>query len=211
MKHTRALTFLALLALSVLACDDDPERPGGEPKQLFQPLTTRNAVLNNLELAWTQRRTDKINELLDADFVFYFDEGDVGGEIPPSWDRNTEMVATDALFMSNTVPAPTVPVCLNSKVDLVFDDELPWVETPVPATASGEVWYTATVNYSFTFEMEGDLTYIQNNAKAQFVVRQVGDEWRLVEWRDLGQTNVTSNTTEISQTSTWGQIKSLYD
>ncbi len=209
-----ALVVLMLAFMCLTACDDDPERPGeGEPVQTFQALTTRNAILNNLELAWTQRRTDKIDELLDANFVFYFNANDVGDGTPESWDRNIEISTSDALFTSNTAPAPTGPVCLRVLVDVVFDDELDWVETPVPASAVGEVWYTATLNYSFIFEMEGDLTYVNQNARAQFTVRQVGDSWRLVEWRDLGGASVTSNSTARCQTcaTTWGKIKSLYD
>jgi hypothetical protein len=173
------------------------------------PLTSRNAVLNNVEVGWNNRRTDKIDELLDANFNFFFAPGDVGGDIPVSWDRALEMTTTEALFTSNTIPSPTVPVCKRVRVDLQYDNTLVW-DPFVPLSAPGETWYSAVMFYSFTFEMVPDITYIgQNGAKAEFTVRQVGDQWRLVEWRDLGSSIVATSSTEVSS-STWGSIKALY-
>jgi len=103
-------------------------------------------------------------------------------------------------------------VCREVRVDLVFDDDLEWTEVPVPATAVGEVWYTATVPYLFQFEMEGDLTFVQNDAKAQFTVRQDEAAWRLVEWRDLGESIRAAGDVSVASTeaNTWGGVKALY-
>ncbi len=208
MKKTRAPLVLSALFAVVLACDDDPNRPeDGTPQPGFQPLTSRDAVVNNLELAWTEQRIDKIDDLLDADFVFHFDEGDVGGEIPAQWDRATEVAATTGLFDSDHAQYPAGPVCNEVRVDLANDD-LIWIEVPVPVTAIAEVWYRATVPYTFTFKMDGDLTYINNDASAELTVRQVENEWRLLQWRDLGANNM--KTRSASQESTWGGIKALY-
>jgi hypothetical protein len=197
-----------LLLLLLPACDDDPSRPPPEnPGSMFEPLTSRDAVVNNLELAWTQQRLDKLDDLLDADFVFYLDLGDVGGEIPPQWDRATEVAVTSGLFDSDHAQYPTGPVCNEVRVDLA-NDELIWTEVPVPVTAIAEVWYRTTVPYTFMFKMAGDITYINNDASAELTVRQVENEWRLVEWRDLGANRM--NTRSASEESTWGLIKSLY-
>jgi hypothetical protein len=206
-----AVLLLALLAL-IVGCSDDPTSPPPGETQSFLPLTTRNAVLNNLELGWTQRKADKIDELLDDNFIFFFNEGDVGGEIPESWSRFEDLAATTALLESNTNPPSGVPVCREVRVDLVFDDDLEWTEVPVPATAVGEVWYTATVPYLFQFEMEGDLTFVQNDAKAQFTVRQDEAAWRLVEWRDLGESIRAAGDVSVASTeaNTWGGVKALY-
>lgn len=208
MRYTRALLLVLLLS----GCDADPIRPEGRQAPTFVPLTSRSAVLNNVEVGWNKRRADKIDELLDANFIFFFAAGDVGGEIPPQWNRATDLASVTALFNSNTVPPTSGPVCTSVRVDLDLDD-VTWVEVPGPAAAAGEVWYTTTVFYTFTFEMEPDNTFIaQNGAKAEFTVRQVGEEWRLVEWRDLGSNIVaTSSGTEALQSSTtWGGVKALY-
>ena len=207
MRYTRALLLVLLLS----GCDADPIRPEGPQAPTFVPLTSRSAVLNNVEVGWNKRRADKIDDLLDANFIFFFAAGDVGGSIPSSWDRAEELATTEALFTSNTAPSPTGPVCRAVRIDLLYDDTLVW-DPVVPASAPSETWYTATMFYTFTFEMEPDNTFIaQNGAKAEFTVRQVGEEWRLVEWRDLGSTIVaTSSGAEADQSTTWGGVKALY-
>jgi hypothetical protein len=97
------------------------------------------------------------------------------------------------------------------RVDLQYD-ELIWEET-TPALAFGEVWYRTTVSYAATFELEPDLTLIVvPGARAEFKVRQAGDEWQLVEWRDLGGYVATTSRHEVSaEEKTWGIVKSPYD
>lgn len=207
MRYARALLLVLLLS----GCDDDPAVPVDEPTPTFEPLTSRGAVLNNIEVAWNQRRADKVDELLDTEFAFFFAAGDVGGETPTQWDRVTDFASVSALFNSNSVPPTSGPVCTSVRVDLDLDN-VTWVEVPGPAAAIGEMWYTTTVLYTFTFEMAPDLTYIaQNGAMAEFTVRSEGDQWRLVEWRDLGSSIVTTASDVVSeQEKTWGSIKALY-
>ncbi|MCI0450805.1 MAG: hypothetical protein L0Z51_00255 [Candidatus Latescibacteria bacterium] len=200
-----------LLALAfVLACEDDPAAPQSNTSA-YQALTTREAVLNNLEVGWTQRNAGKIDELLDDNFTFYFSPRDVDGGLPPSWDRASELTATAGLMTSNTSPTPRGPVCTSVHVDL-DNDEVIWTELPGPATAFGEVSYSTTVFYRFTFEMEPDMTFIAPpGAQAQFVVRQIeGGEWRLVEWYDLGNDAISAASSAASQEKPWGSIKYLY-
>jgi hypothetical protein len=205
-----------LLLLLLPACEDDPAQPqGSQNTQAFQALTTREAVLHNLELAWSKRNADKIDELLDDDFAFYLSQSDVHNGLPPVWDRATEMAATADLLTSNTAPAPSGPVCSRVSADIRFDDDLIWTEVPIPAAASGEVWYSTTVFYTFTFEMEPDDTYIAvPGAEAEFVVRRVaterGDRWRLVEWRDIGGDSPRLTATTGVKPTTWGAIKAIY-
>jgi hypothetical protein len=209
-------SFLLCALLLLPACEDDPAAPEpgtGESPRLL-PLTTRNAILNNIEVAWNRRDEVPIDELLDENYTFYFAPGDVGGDIPPQWSRATDLEATTRLFDSNQQPDPPAdPVCVSVKFDLQFDPTtITWVEIPAPVTAFGEVWYTTTVFYNFTLEVEPDVTLIpQNGAKAQFTVRSLGNEWRLVEIRDLGgDTRSVSSVAGVAE-NTWGAIKSLYD
>jgi len=210
-------TFVAVILFSafalVVGCEDDPTTPPSGNSAKLLPLTTREAVVNNIEVAWNQRKPGAIDDLLDENYTFYFAPGDVGGGIPPSWDRATDLAATTALLQSNTVPpTPPAPVCRQVAVDLDLDG-LTWTETPVAASAStpAEIWYTTTVSYTFTFEMEPDQTYIAvPGSKAQFKVREVEGGWRLVEWRDLGG-NTAATASEAGESPTWGKVKSVYD
>ncbi len=209
----RLAVIVPVLLLLLPACEEDPVAPsGGQSTQSFLPLTTREAVLNNLELGWVKRNAGRIDELLDENFTFYFSPGDVGGGLPPSWNRAAELAATTALFTSNQVQYPVGPVCRSIRVDLQLDN-VTWTEVPIPVAAYGEGWYTATVPYTYTFEMLPDNTYIAvPGAGAELTVRQVeGGQWRLVVWRDLESTIVASSAAPAEEAETmWGGIKALY-
>lgn len=206
--------LLASLAL-MPACEDDPAQPAGDPgTQGRLPLTTREAVLNNIEYAYDNRNTSAFDELLDPNFTFFFSDGDVGGGLPVQWPRTDELGATNDLFVSNTEPVPIGPECKAIFIDLALEN-LQWDEV-TPEGYPGEVGYTALINYDFTFKMAPDDTYnSEPGAKAEFTVRNAGTEndphWQLVEWRDLGNSRrARSRTAASTQESTWGGIKALY-
>ncbi len=204
MKINKSLLVLVSILL-ISACDDDPSAPR-PTEPTFQPLTTRAAVVNNLEVAWNNRQANKAIGLMDEKFTFYFSPSDVNSGMPLSWSLEDEVPAMYDLFISNQAPLPGFPICTSVRVDLSNED-LVWTEVPGP---SPEVWYATTVSYSFTFVIEPNTTYIAlNGAKAQLVVRQVGDEWRLVQWRDLGSTLAATHALGVNET-TWGGIKYLY-
>lgn len=210
MKNSPRFVVLALSALALLtACEDDPAQPAAESSE-YLPLTTRNAVLSNLEVAWGNRATDRIDDLLDDEFTFYFHPADIGVQ----WSRADEIAATERLFTSNSVVVPTGPVCRSIRLDLSLD-EVTWDPIAPTTNALSETWYTATVYYSFTFQMEPDKTYVSEpGARAQLTVREVavegGTEWRLVEWRDLGNDLPSGRQTASADERTWGAIKALY-
>lgn len=204
-------------ALALLpACEDGPVySPGPPPPPALerQPLTSRKAVLNNIEFAYNDRRTDVLDELLDTDFTFFIHPAN--GGLPTMWDRADELAVSQRLFLSNTQTVPPIdPIARSIRFDLHLTD-LQWVSI-VPSSAPGETWYSATVFYSFTVEMAPSSTYIAiAGAKAQFVVREIvttsGNEWRLVEWRDLGTALVTRAPSVAEATATtWAAIKLLY-
>lgn len=194
LKRSLLLCGLSITALLVSSCIfDPPEDKKDDQVDVItrQPLTERWHVLNNIEYSYKTRRTDIYDELLDDNFTFYFSPGDVGEGTPETFNRSEENDATGRLFTSNEQTTPEDPVCRSMRLDLVFEkDNLNWVEV-IPENFPDEKWYTTTVFYTFTFEIEPNTTYIaQNGAKAQFTVRNTGTEqaphWELVEFRDLG-------------------------
>jgi len=194
LKRSLLLCGLSVMVLVVSSCIFDPKEDDVDPPPppvTVQPLTERWHVLNNIEYAYSKRNPNVYDALLSEEFTFFFSEGDVGGEIPAQWNRIEEFNATAGLFTSNSQTEPPAdPVCKQIKLDLVYEQaNLSWVEK-IPENFPDQTWYTTTVNYTFTFQMDGDLTYIQNNAKAQFTVRDTGPtgspHWELVEFRDLG-------------------------
>ena len=195
MKTIRLLSMIAAFALLALtACEDDPAGPQGGPPPLgFQNLTQKWHVLSNIELAYTKRNLERYDQLLDNDFTFFLSAGDVGGDVPESWDRTTEVQANTNLFSIDQPPAPLKRV-LTIDMDIHWEDDkgnpnITWIEFTPPN--SSETWCKTTVIYDFKIDVEGDLTYINNpGAQAQFTVRNAGTEeapvWKLVEFRDLG-------------------------
>ena len=213
---TFVLVLAALGLLLATACGDDPTGPPPPVENPPQNLTQRSHVLDNIEYAYNTRRLGVYDDLLNADFVFYFSSDDVGAGTPESWNRAEDLEATERLFLSNqqTENPPADPVCRSMRLDLVFDEAaITWVEVQPPAFPT-ETWYAVTVFYTATFEIEPNTTYItQNGAKAEFTVRNAGTDqyphWELVEFRDLGSTFVRRTGADVSE-ATWGSVKALY-
>ena len=98
-------------------------------------------------------------------------------------------------------------MCESLDVDLVIPANLIWVEI-VPEEFPSEKWYVTTVSYDCVFELVPNTTYITApGAKAQFTVRAGGDQWRLVEWRDLGS---AASEMAFGSEIAWGAVKLLY-
>ena len=78
-KFVCSVILLVSLAL-VPACEDDPtgcyDCDGFLLGQQALPLTTREAVLNNIEYAYNKRVVSAYDELLDLEFTFFFSQGD---------------------------------------------------------------------------------------------------------------------------------------
>jgi len=208
------LVSLLITAVSLLACAEEKDPvivDGAQPT--FQNLTAREHVLNNLELSYSKQQYSPYEELLDPNFTFFFSPGDVGGNIPEQWGRVEEMSVATLLF-DRALDDPQYPTCRSIRMDLEFESGVVWVEV-IPSNFPGEVWFTTTVYYEFTFEMLPDITYIAvPGSQAQFTVRNAGTDdapqWRLVEWRDLGDDSVTARSAAATERTTWGKIKALY-
>jgi hypothetical protein len=218
MAVRRCLAALTAGAVLFMACGEE-EVVGGcdvcppPNAKNFLPLTTKAAVLNNLELAYSERVIAQFDSLLDSDFTFYFATGDVGGSIPPQWGRAEEATVTTMLF-DPYINTPGLPVVRAIRMDLKFEGGVAWDDT-IPPAFPAETWYTAKVYYEFTFEMNPDITYIAvPGSQAQLMVRNVGTDdapqWRLVEWRDLANSSAALLGPASTETITWGQIKAMY-
>jgi hypothetical protein len=206
-------SILGVAFLAACGEDENPviPPPGGSPE--YENLTEREHVINNLELSCNDRNLSRYDELVDDNFTFHFSPGDVGGTIPAQWGRTDEMAAATGLFC-RTGCDPGVPLCRSIRMDVKFEDGVTW-DAVVPLSTPTETWYTTTVFYEFTVEIEPDVTYIAvPGARAQFTVRNAGTDespqWRLVEWRDLGDGAIVVQGPASTEASTWGSIKALY-
>jgi len=217
-SQMRAFTLVAALIVAVamsLACGsgDNPAVGLPLPRSSLQNLTQKEHVLNNIELAYNQRNVEWYHGVLDQNFTFILAPGDVGGGVPTSWGRATELDLHTRLFDKNYTALP----CQSIKMDLNLDS-VQWTEF-TPQSAPSETWYLTTIYYNFTFEIAPN-TYINDTGtKATFTVRDAGPSgnyahhWQLVEMRDLGpQNNLMASRVALASTqpSDIGRVKGMY-
>src|SRR5689334_25282717 len=90
LKRSFLLGLVALLVAALSSCIFDPSpKDGGTkpPPTVYKrlPLTSKSAVLNNIEFAYNKRNMDAYSELLDDNFTFFYTEADAGGTVPVQW------------------------------------------------------------------------------------------------------------------------------
>ncbi len=173
------LFCLGTFGACILDPKDTPD-PDPVPPVEFKDLSEKWHVLHNLEASYNQRNDVEYDQLIDANFTFFFSPEDFSsGRTPETWDRSLDVPATQRLLAD----------AISIDLDVQFD-QLQWVLV-VPDAFPNEVWSTTTVNYTFTmrFNRDPETTFITSGQpQTQFSVREVdvdGEKrWRLVEWRD---------------------------
>jgi hypothetical protein len=178
------LTFFVALAL-LGGCFS---LPPGTPPDLSSPYNTLSHLVNS----YVNLDDGGVDLILDDDFIFYFDEDDVGRDpgngyrIPlEGWGRYSELIATRNMF---------------AEAERIEFDEFKLEDMePLP---EGATFYTSGwIEYRFRhYYNEEDDKYIVSG-HARFELEKRGDDWLITRWADLRQTD-----TEFS----WGWLKALY-
>jgi hypothetical protein len=226
MREARFIPLLVLLlALPIFSCsgDDNPTKPKESPYKTLFADGPRDNVLNNLEQAYNDRNLNRYDELLDADFVFYFSAADVqnGTVSAPHWSRAAEIMANRNMFDPNYSNPNQEPV-KDIDLSLVYpagDDEWTPVAPEDQVNYGSETWYQKIVTYNLTVQLPGNFQLVGLNKQAAIVLRAATEEskdyWRIVVWRDDTGTSFRQalrggQAAGITEETTWGQIKSLY-
>ncbi|HEX5131277.1 MAG TPA: hypothetical protein VFX92_02190, partial [Candidatus Krumholzibacteria bacterium] len=133
MKTFLRMLMIAAVVVGGMGCGDSKDDPVIPPPPTgFKSLSTREGVLHNMELAFNRRSITEYDKLLDPDFVFILSDGDVGGGLPVSWDRTTEIAANQCLF--DRAGCLGKPLAKSIAVDLAFESGVQWVSfNPVSA------------------------------------------------------------------------------
>jgi hypothetical protein len=211
-----ASVAVALAVCAMVACSSDsttPEPPPSRPT--FKPLTTKQAVLYNIQLAYNQRNITQYDKLLDNGFMFYPSSRDVNaGSLPDQWGRAEEVLYNSRMFD----PGYSGPNrCKSIDMDLQFERGVQWVEV-VPNANPNETWYMTTVYYNFEIVVDPSTDFQPApNSRAEFTVRNAGTNnapaWRLAEMRDLGAPlppGAQATSVAGVTPATWGKVKYLY-
>jgi hypothetical protein len=228
MRSAGFVLFLAVfLALPIWSCSDDDNPVSHKyppsPYKCLETTCPRDNVLHNLQQSYNDRNISRYDELLDADFLFYFSAADVSGGMVTAeyWSRAAEINANTNLFDPNYSNPSQGPA---QDIDLVLtytESDSEWTPNPAPDQVKypGETWYEKTVTYNLTVLLPGQFQYICYNKNALFTVRAGarGDAevWQVIVWRDdvepgLHRRTGGQNSAGLVKPSTWGRVKALY-
>jgi len=209
-RETRLVLLAAAVAVLALGgCDADKQRVT-KPRLIpfvYQDLSEKWHVLNNLQFSYNELDEDRYVELLDPDdFVFTLDPNDVRPGEPTSWGYSVDStIAVNMLGGGGSNPIVSIDL------ELVDFKNAQWTEFD-PSGSPG--LYRATVQYNFSIATQNDITYVTSGTpSAEFTIAQsdVGGEkvWRIVEWKD-NSGNMSAASPASTQEHSWGKIKALY-
>jgi hypothetical protein len=196
MKRIAALALAGVIAFGLNSCILNPDEnpPPDKPPSQYKCLEVtcpRDNVLINLQSAYNDRNIKRYDELLDADFIFYFSAADIQNGVVNAeyWSRAAEINANKNMFdpnYSNPAQEPVQDIDL-SLVYPAGDDQWTQVDAD-PVKYPGEKWHRKIVTYNLTVQLSGDFQYQGLNKQAEFTVRAATVEskqvWRIVVWRD---------------------------
>jgi len=185
-----ALVFITGLVTScILDPKEEPKKTPDKPVQIYQDLTQKDHVLNNLELSYNEQNYQRYAELLDdPHFTYFFSEADYHeNKTPEQWGRADDLDSHQKMFNPNT----PIHKVLSIKLSLEYPAEQWIATTPDQGQFPGETWYYKSVSYDLTVVVEAqpeNITYLAQNLKALFTIRQIEKDgkmiWQIVEWRD---------------------------
>jgi hypothetical protein len=226
MREARFIPLLVLLlALPIFSCsgDDNPTKPKESPYKTLFADGPRDNVLNNLQQSYNDRNISRYEELLDADFIFYFSAADVSRGIVSAeyWSRAAEINVSKNMFDPNYSNPNQEPV-KDIDLSLIYpggDDQWTQITPEDQVKYAGETWYQKIVTYNLTVQLPGNFQYVGLNKQTAFVVRAATRDskqyWQIVIWRDDTGTNYRQflrrgETVGIAQDTTWGSVKAQY-
>ncbi|HUU57033.1 MAG TPA: hypothetical protein VMW93_06815 [bacterium] len=161
--------FAAGLAAFGLSCGDEDVVCENPP---LYPMTEPKYVLANVALAFNNPDPTFLGQVLDADFVFYFNPGDVGAElttgyvIPASWGRREFIRAAEKLITS----AKSVSF------------KCPWDTIGTPGAGVSE--YEARTVLVFVVRVDDTRYYRAKGSYGYVFLKTPGVNWQLTAWRD---------------------------
>lgn len=197
MKRIAAVALAGMVAFGLNSCilnpsEDKPDKPPTSQYKCLEVTCPRDNVLVNLQSAYNDRSIQRYDELLDADFTFFFSPTDVQNGTVSSdyWSRAAEINANKNMFDPNYSNPLQEPV---QDIDLLLtypagDDQWTQITPEDQIKYPGETWYQKIVGYNLTVQLPGDFQYVGLNKQAAFVLRAATADskqtWKIVVWRD---------------------------
>jgi hypothetical protein len=197
------LAAAAAIAIILAGCSDDD--PVGPPTSRYKDLSQEWHVLNNLEAACNDKNAGRYREILDESrFRFVFDQS--ADEVPRAWCFGEDILSVQNIFDGDggLYDNPVLTVWMTIP-DL---EETRWGDH-TSADFPGEPLRRAIVQYQLRVKTSNEITFVSPiGAHAEFVVRNGGGKWKIVQWSDLPPLAATPSYSleEVG----WSRIKVLY-
>ncbi len=211
----RSAAFALLAALLVSGCADSPVAPPGPPA-VHDPDSPA-AVVRQLEQAWNERDTTRVQRLLTDDFEFVFSAADSAGNPfrASPWDIEDEIRACRHLFGTGSDGRPAA-----DRITLMFERTLMAVPDDRPGrdpAAHRMIWTSVTLSVlvseggvQSSFEVQGKARFFLVRGDSARVDPPAGaGRWFLERWEDETLPTVAKRSMP-AQSRTIGQLKALY-
>lgn len=179
---------LIIITLTLLACEN-PFNPSSNKPDIptdFQPNTTVEILLQNLEDAYSQKNLELYEYCLSDDFKFQLiasEASDIGIDVDndgisdDEWGFQQEIEYHQNLFESGSSDGQYPPP---DQIDLRFGGE-PIIEDDTEEGHEGWKIVSSYFNLNLTFSGSTNISAL---GYARFFLKPVNEEWKIVIWRD---------------------------
>lgn len=177
------------------------------------PLTSIANVLANLERSYQEKNYEEYSKLFDVAYEYVFAPQDVGGpdNIPMSWGRADELGSADNMLGSvqnmDGYRAEQITLSFTSGPDTSTDLNPNWRKVVLSEVDLRIIGRHDTTAEPLIYEVRGDKAefyFIQTDETAPGTTDKI---WKIVRWDDKP---IMVHSAVASQTTTWGQIKSIW-
>ena len=198
----RVILLLSITAV-VTSCDEDVETPGPIHSPYASP-TAPESLLTNLQLSYRRREIKEYTRLLAPEFRFKFqplDANDIGTEY---WTRDQDSTGTRALLTATLVSEIRISLLYGAR-----DTTINFHGTPLDSLK------IRVINTDLQVDQTDGITWVITDQQDFFFRQgktQNGEDpthWFIYEWDDIP--TVTAPGLETGGTTTWGNLKNLYD
>jgi hypothetical protein len=170
--RSAALAFVIALSLFVSCLfgpDDHENRKKSEPVPTCKPLTDKDNIFYNLELAYKTADLGCYLDLLTDSFTFHLQEYDVvHNHLPEYWTRAQDSTHTRNLFLAAKRQHPDTTKNID-RLEFVVENGS-WVEIEELGGQPCEDCWQTTREYFLTIVLHGGHTTLYGSDLAQFTV-----------------------------------------
>ena len=199
----RVCIVLFGIAAFAIGCDDEEPGPSGPPNPEYEPLTSPENLIVNLQASYIRRDIEQYAQLLAPEFRFQFqpiDQTEIGKEF---WTHDEDSVGTRALL--------TTPEVAVIRISLLYSGKDSTIDKTPPADSVRIRIQTTDLQV----EQTNEVAWVVVDQQDMFFRKGISANgenpahWFMYEWDDLPSLASPRPLTPVL-TTTWGTLKSKY-